>query len=163
MNVDVEAVAATVERDGIAIMREVMAPDLLCRIRVRLDELNREEREAGTAFLESEGANQRVFNLVNKGELFEEIVQFPPVVEVVRRLRGVRPFLRVQENRLVSVRPQGMGAGERHSTPSAGRRPLSQRCRFHRRTSAQDAQAGLPTQEARSVGVRADWRESQRP
>jgi|SRR5579885_1839654 hypothetical protein len=106
MNVDVEAVAATVERDGIAIMREVMAPDLLCRIRVRLDELNREEREAGTAFLESEGANQRVFNLVNKGELFEEIVQFPPVVEVVRRLRGVRPFLRVQENRLVSVRPQ---------------------------------------------------------
>jgi|SRR5581483_510319 len=88
MNVDVEAVAAAVERDGIAIMREIIAPDLLRRIRTRLDELNREERQAGTAFLESEGANQRVFNLVNKGEVFEEIVQLPPVLEIVRRLLG---------------------------------------------------------------------------
>lgn len=88
MSFDAERIAATVERDGIAIVRDFMSPDLLKRIRSRLDELNRSEREAGKAFLESEGANQRVFNLVNKGVIFEEIVQDPSVMKVMARLLG---------------------------------------------------------------------------
>ena len=42
----------------------------------------------GVAFLESDGANQRVFNLVNKGEVFEEIVQHPDVMVVMDKLLG---------------------------------------------------------------------------
>jgi ectoine hydroxylase-related dioxygenase (phytanoyl-CoA dioxygenase family) len=88
MTLDTERIAATVERDGVAVVRDFIAPDLLARIRNRLDELNRGEREAGAAFLESEGANQRVFNLVNKGEVFEEIVQHPAVMQIMAWLLG---------------------------------------------------------------------------
>ncbi len=88
MNLDAEKIAAMVERDGIAVVRDFIPPDLLSRIRARLDELNRREREAGVAFLESEGVNQRVFNLVNKGEVFEQIVQHPVVMKAVGRLLG---------------------------------------------------------------------------
>src|SRR5215467_2858897 len=88
MHLDTEKVAATVERDGIALIRNFISPGLLERIRHRIDELNRSEREAGTAFLESEGANQRVFNLVNKGAVFEEIVQHSEVMKIMGRLLG---------------------------------------------------------------------------
>jgi len=88
MALDTEKVASTVERDGIALIPNFMSPGLLERIRQRLDELNRSERAAGTAFLESEGVNQRVFNLVNKGEVFEEIVQHPEVMKIMARLLG---------------------------------------------------------------------------
>ena len=54
----------------------------------RSSELNRAERDAATAFLESEGANQRVFNLVNKGQVFEEIVQHLAVMKIMTRLLG---------------------------------------------------------------------------
>jgi ectoine hydroxylase-related dioxygenase (phytanoyl-CoA dioxygenase family) len=88
MKFDANEIAERCERDGVAIVRDFMPPALLERIRSRLDELNRSERAAGCAFLESEGANQRVFNLVNKGEVFEEIVQDPVVMAVMGRLLG---------------------------------------------------------------------------
>ena len=88
MNLDVEKISTTAERDGIAIIRDFIPDDLLTRIRSRIDELNRAERESGKAFLESEGANQRVFNLVNKGEVFEEIVQHPFIMKAMARLLG---------------------------------------------------------------------------
>jgi ectoine hydroxylase-related dioxygenase (phytanoyl-CoA dioxygenase family) len=88
MNLDANEIAERCERDGVAIIRDFMPPALVERIRTRLDDLNRAERAAGTAFLESEGANQRVFNLVNKGEVFEEIVQHPAVTAVMGRLLG---------------------------------------------------------------------------
>src|SRR2546421_272682 len=69
-------------------MRDFIPTDLLTRIRTRIDELNRGERDGGIGFLESEGANQRVFNLVNKGEVFEEIVQLPAIMDIMARLLG---------------------------------------------------------------------------
>lgn len=88
MNFDANEIAERCEHDGVAIVRDFIPGALLERIRARLDELNRTEREAGTGFLESEGANQRVFNLVNKGEVFEEIVQHPVVMAAMARLLG---------------------------------------------------------------------------
>jgi ectoine hydroxylase-related dioxygenase (phytanoyl-CoA dioxygenase family) len=88
VTIDTARIAATVERDGIAIMRDFIPADLLTRIRTRVDELNRIERDSGIGFLESEGANQRVFNLVNKGEVFEEIVQHPAIMDIMARLLG---------------------------------------------------------------------------
>ncbi|MGO9452213.1 MAG: phytanoyl-CoA dioxygenase family protein [Candidatus Binataceae bacterium] len=88
MTFDTEKIAQTVERDGVAIVRDFIPPSLLNQIRTRIDELNGAERDTATAFLESEGANQRVFNLVNKGEVFEEIVQQPEIVKIMARLLG---------------------------------------------------------------------------
>ncbi len=88
MDFDINEIVGTVERDGVAIIRGAIPPDLLQRIRDRVDHLNRAERESGIGFIESEGANQRVFNLVNKGEIFEEIVQEPAVMQIMTQLLG---------------------------------------------------------------------------
>ena len=78
----------TVERDGVCVVPDFIRGELLKEIQRSVDSLNRRERESGDGFLESDGVNQRVFNLVNKGEIFEEIVQHEDVMEVINRLLG---------------------------------------------------------------------------
>ena len=89
MDIDLDCTIATLERDGVALIRNFMPPAMLERLRARIDELNRSERAAGIGFIESEGANQRVFNLVNKGEVFEDAVQHPAVMAIMERVLGV--------------------------------------------------------------------------
>jgi ectoine hydroxylase-related dioxygenase (phytanoyl-CoA dioxygenase family) len=88
MRNDIDQIVAEVEESGVCIVPNFISPDLLGRIRDDLDHLNDLERQHGVAFLESDGANQRVFNLVNKGEVFEEIVQHPDVMVVMDKLLG---------------------------------------------------------------------------
>jgi ectoine hydroxylase-related dioxygenase (phytanoyl-CoA dioxygenase family) len=88
MHIDSNEIVARVERDGVCVIENFIEPALLERIRGRVNELNQGERNAGNAFLESDGVNQRVFNLVNKGEVFEEIVQHPSVMAVMNGLLG---------------------------------------------------------------------------
>jgi ectoine hydroxylase-related dioxygenase (phytanoyl-CoA dioxygenase family) len=88
MRPDIDDIISRVERDGVCVVEKFVAPELLARIRARVDELNASERREGTAFLESEGINQRVFNLVNKGEVFETIVQNPEIMAVMNQLLG---------------------------------------------------------------------------
>ncbi|MDO8434741.1 MAG: phytanoyl-CoA dioxygenase family protein [Candidatus Binatus sp.] len=88
MRNDIDRIVAEVEQNGIAVVANFIPADLLRRIHGEVDRLNRLERQHGVAFLESEGANQRVFNLVNKGEVFEEIVQHPDVMAVMGKLLG---------------------------------------------------------------------------
>jgi ectoine hydroxylase-related dioxygenase (phytanoyl-CoA dioxygenase family) len=88
MRDDIDRIVAKVEQDGVAVVPNFIPADLLRRIHSEVDRLNQLERERGVAFLESEGANQRVFNLVNKSEVFEEIVQLPDVMAVMSKLLG---------------------------------------------------------------------------
>lgn len=88
MRDDIDEIVARVEADGVCVVPDFISPHLLERIRTRIDELNQNERRAGVAFLETEGVNQRVFNLVNKGEVFEEIVQHEDVMAVTGKLLG---------------------------------------------------------------------------
>src|SRR5579863_7636642 len=88
MRSDIDQIVDAVERDGVCVVPNFISGELLARIRGDLDRLNHEERAHGVAFLESEGSNQRVFNLVNKGEGFEEIVQHVDVMSVMSKLLG---------------------------------------------------------------------------
>jgi ectoine hydroxylase-related dioxygenase (phytanoyl-CoA dioxygenase family) len=88
MRNDIDQIVGEVEESGVCIVPNFISADLLGRIRDDLDRLNDLERRHGVAFLESDGANQRVFNLVNKGEVFEEIVQHPDVMAVMDKLLG---------------------------------------------------------------------------
>ncbi|HUY27681.1 MAG TPA: phytanoyl-CoA dioxygenase family protein [Candidatus Binataceae bacterium] len=88
MDFDLDATVATVERDGIALIRNFMPPASLAHLRDSISELNRAERAAGVGFIESEGANQRVFNLVNKGRVFEDAVAHPAVMAIMERILG---------------------------------------------------------------------------
>lgn len=75
MRDDIDRIVAEVETNGVTVVPNFIPADLLRSIHSEVDRLNELERQCKVAFLESEGANQRVFNLVNKGAVFEEIVQ----------------------------------------------------------------------------------------
>jgi len=88
MRTDIDEIVSKVERDGVCVVDDFIPADLLSQIRTRVDELNQSERRDEIAFLESGGVNQRVFNLVNKGQIFEEIVQHPDVMAAMGKLLG---------------------------------------------------------------------------
>ena len=88
MRTDIDAIVSKVEADGVCVVPDFIPRDLLTRIRNAVDQLNAAERESGSGFLESEGVNQRVFNLVNKGEVFEQIVQHEDVMAAMNASYG---------------------------------------------------------------------------
>jgi ectoine hydroxylase-related dioxygenase (phytanoyl-CoA dioxygenase family) len=88
MRTDVDTIISRVEADGVCVVPDFIPRDLLAQIKSEVDSLNASERISGRGFIESEGANQRVFNLVNKGEVFERIVQNDDVMDVMGRLLG---------------------------------------------------------------------------
>ncbi|MFF1509650.1 phytanoyl-CoA dioxygenase family protein [Streptomyces sp. NPDC058326] len=57
------------------------------KLRKRLVDVARQEREDGGAFL-YDGGNQRVFSLLNKGEEFERSVRDPVVLELMEEVLG---------------------------------------------------------------------------
>ncbi len=88
MRTDIDTIVRRVEADGVCVVPDFIPRGLLAEIKENVDTLNAAERASGCGFLESEGANQRVFNLVNKGEVFERIVQHEDVMEVMGKLLG---------------------------------------------------------------------------
>lgn len=88
MRTDIDAIVSKVEADGVCVVPDFIPADLLAKISTGVDQLNAAERESGSGFLESEGVKQRVFNLVNKGEVFEQIVQREDAMEVIGKLLG---------------------------------------------------------------------------
>jgi ectoine hydroxylase-related dioxygenase (phytanoyl-CoA dioxygenase family) len=88
MRTDIDTIISRIEADGVCVVPDFIPRDLLAQIKDNVDRLNSAERESGCSFIESEGANQRVFNLVNKGEIFEQIVQHEDVMEVIGKLLG---------------------------------------------------------------------------
>src|ERR1043166_47385 len=66
----------------------LMAPELLDRLRGRVDELFDEEgSQAGSEFKQEPGA-RRLANLVNKGRVFEEVILTPEVLEAMAHVLG---------------------------------------------------------------------------
>ena len=88
MRTDIDSIVREVEANGVCVVPDFIPRDLLAHIKEHVDRLNVAERESGRGFIESEGANQRVFNLVNKGEVFEQIVQHDDVMHVMNKLLG---------------------------------------------------------------------------
>jgi ectoine hydroxylase-related dioxygenase (phytanoyl-CoA dioxygenase family) len=88
MRSDIDVIVSQVEADGVCVVPDFISSDLLAQIRTSVDTLNVAERASGNGFLESEGVNQRVFNLVNKGEAFEQIVQHEDVMAAMGKLLG---------------------------------------------------------------------------
>ncbi len=88
MRADIDEIVGRVEAEGVCVVPDFIPRVLLAKIRAEVDILNQAERESGNGFLESEGVNQRVFNLVNKGEVFEQIVQHEHVMAAMDKLLG---------------------------------------------------------------------------
>ncbi|HYI95523.1 MAG TPA: phytanoyl-CoA dioxygenase family protein [Bryobacteraceae bacterium] len=77
-----------IETAGYVSLPGFMSPDLLARLRARTEELFEAEGEnAGSEFRQEPGS-RRLANLVAKGEVFEEIVALPEVLEYIGAVLG---------------------------------------------------------------------------
>ncbi len=73
---------------GYLVLPGLMPPELLERLRRRVDELFAEEgANAGSEFKQEPGA-RRLANLVNKGRVFEEVILTPEVLEAMAHVLG---------------------------------------------------------------------------
>jgi ectoine hydroxylase-related dioxygenase (phytanoyl-CoA dioxygenase family) len=76
------------DEQGYLVLPGLMSPDLLARLRDRVDELFEEEGDrAGWEFKTEPGA-RRLANLVNKGRVFEEVIVTPEVLEAMAHVLG---------------------------------------------------------------------------
>jgi ectoine hydroxylase-related dioxygenase (phytanoyl-CoA dioxygenase family) len=78
------------DEQGYLVLPGLMPPELLERVRARVEELFAEEGErAGSEFKIEPGA-RRLANLVNKGRVFEEVILTPAVLEAMAHVLGER-------------------------------------------------------------------------
>jgi hypothetical protein len=75
---------------GYLVLPGLMSPELLGRLRRRVDELFAEEgAAAGSEFKQEPGA-RRLANLVNKGRVFEEVILTPELLDAMAHVLGPR-------------------------------------------------------------------------
>jgi len=76
------------DEEGYLVLPGLMSPEMLERVRSRIEELFAEEgSRSGSEFKQEPGA-RRLANLVNKGRIFEEIILTPAVQEAMRHVLG---------------------------------------------------------------------------
>ena len=93
LTTDLDQARADLDRIGFCRIEGALAPDELARLRQRTVEQAAAEVEAGVAFLDTGGANQRMWNLLNKGQEFQDLIVRPLALEMMRHLLGDRFLL----------------------------------------------------------------------
>ncbi len=78
---------------GYCIVADAIDGETLAQLRSTLDRVAAEEAASGAAFIDSNASNQRIFNLVDKGDDFWACVLEPRVLGLVRDLLGGRVLL----------------------------------------------------------------------
>ncbi len=85
-----EAERFELDKNGYLVLENLMDPVLLDQVRRRVDELfEREGDQAGSEF-KQEPHSRRLANLVDKGEIFERIIETPQVLECMEHVLGPR-------------------------------------------------------------------------
>ena len=83
---DVAQAKADLARYGLAIVEDALSADELQALRTRIVEQAAGERQAGVASMEHGQANQRIWNLINKGDVFAELLHKPLVREFMSHI-----------------------------------------------------------------------------
>ncbi len=76
------------ESDGFVVLEDFMSSDLLARIRERVDRLFELEGDAAGSEFRQEEQTGRLANLVDKGEVFQEAIQLPLLLDHIRLVLG---------------------------------------------------------------------------
>jgi ectoine hydroxylase-related dioxygenase (phytanoyl-CoA dioxygenase family) len=105
------------DEEGYLVLPGLMSPDLLARLRDRVDELFAEEGDrAGWEFKTEPGA-RRLANLVNKGRVFEEVIVTPEVLEAMAHVLG--PQFKLSSVNVRSADPQSASDQPLHADSGA--------------------------------------------
>ena len=76
-----EEAVAELDEHGFVVLKGALTPDQANALRDRSVVLAAEERAAGSEHVYHDGKSQRVWSLVNKGRIFEQMIQLPQVLE----------------------------------------------------------------------------------
>ena len=105
------------DEDGFLTLDDFMGAELLDRLRQRVAELFAEEgAQAGSEFKPEPGC-RRLANLVDKGEVFRQIITFPRLLECIAHVLG--PAFKLSSLNARSVPPDGAGGQPLHCDMSA--------------------------------------------
>src|SRR3569832_2168200 len=105
------------DEQGYLVLPGLMSPDLLARLRARVDELFAEEGDrAGWEFMTEPGA-RRLANLVNKGRVFEEVIVTPEVLDAMAHVLG--PKFKLSSLNVRSADPQSASDQPLHADSGA--------------------------------------------
>jgi ectoine hydroxylase-related dioxygenase (phytanoyl-CoA dioxygenase family) len=88
LTTDLEEAKGHLDEFGIARIADALDGGQLDALRTRLTEQAAGERAAGVAFFDAGGANQRLWNLPSKGEVFCDLLRTPVVRTLARHILG---------------------------------------------------------------------------
>ena len=83
-----EEAVAQLDEHGYVVLKGALTQDQANALRTRSVELAAVERAAGSEHVYHDGKSQRVWSLVNKGRIYEEMIQLPQVLELQEHLLG---------------------------------------------------------------------------
>ncbi len=102
---------------GFVLIENFIAPDLLCGLRRRIEELFHLEGDQAGAEFKPEPGCRRLANLVDKGEIFHRVIIEPRLLEYIRHVLGPQIKLSSLNARLVP--PHGQGLQPLHADMAA--------------------------------------------
>lgn len=85
---DLDRAGADLDEFGYCVVADVLDADTLQQARTALDDVAAAEVAAGCAYLEHDGANQRVWNLLNKGQPFLDLLVHPLARQLITGVLG---------------------------------------------------------------------------
>src|SRR5438874_11963641 len=100
------------DEDGYLVLAGFLSANLLAHLRQRVDELFAEEGEAAGAEFKQEPGCRRLANLVDKGDVFREVIAHPQILKYVCHVLG--PDIKLSSLNARTVNPGG-GAQPLHA------------------------------------------------
>src|SRR5262245_49121926 len=85
---DLTAARADLAEHGYCLVEGLLSAERVAQLRTRIIGLAEQERGAGTDYVYEDGANQRVWTLLNKGDCFVELALDPAALDLIRPLLG---------------------------------------------------------------------------
>lgn len=80
---DLDQAKSDLDEYGYCLIEDALTSSQVEALRKRLEDRADQEVADGTCWIDTGGANQRVFQLLNKGDLFVELVQHPLAMELM--------------------------------------------------------------------------------
>jgi hypothetical protein len=105
------------DEHGYLMLKDFMSVDLLHRLRERIEELFQAEGDSAGREFKLEPGCRRLANLVDKGEVFREVIVLPRLLEYVHHVLGLR--IKLSSLHARSVDPNGDRAQPLHADMSA--------------------------------------------
>lgn len=85
---DLDRAKDDLDRLGYCLVTGALAPERLAAVRARLVQQAAGEAATGVGYFDTDGRNQRVWNLVNKGDVFTDLLVDPLYVEMISHVLG---------------------------------------------------------------------------